>query len=88
MKRMEIFVLLLAFALVASLETPALATEKPLKIEFMIPGYIPDESTEISGTMSLTLTGRFKERTPDYDKEDSGEWTYGPYEYEDTWEYI
>lgn len=73
--------------ILVSLGIPIVVAEKPVRIEFMIPGYIWDESQEISGFMSLALSGQFKERAPDYVKEDAGEYTYGPYEDEYTWEY-
>jgi hypothetical protein len=87
MKRVKAVIPILFIVILVSLGTPTVVAEKPVKIEFMIPGYIWDESKEISGTMSLTLSGQFMERTPDYEKEESGEYTYGPYEDEYTWEY-
>ena len=86
MKKSQIFIPLLVFVILASLETHSVKAEKPLKIECTIQGNIMDETQEINGVMSLTLSGQFRDRTPDYDEEIAGEYTYGPYEYENTWE--
>jgi hypothetical protein len=88
MKRVQAVIPLLFIVMLVSLGAPVLAAEKSVKIEFVVPGRIWDESQEISGVMSLTLSGRFIEKVPEYEKEEAGEYTYGPYEYEDSWEYI
>lgn len=68
MKRMQAVISILFSVMLVSLGAPVLAAEKSVKIEFVIPGRIWDESQEISGFTSLTLSGRFIEKVPDYEK--------------------
>jgi hypothetical protein len=84
-KRGCVLILVLLFPMLVSLATRVPAESE--KTEFMVPGYIWDVDREISGVISLTLSGQLLSRAPDYEEEDVGEYTYGPYEDKYEWNY-